>query len=586
MCSETFSELYKLRHSMAHVLAQAVKRLHGDTVQVTIGPVTNDGFYYDFKLEKPFTPDDLPPIEKEMKRIVKANYPIVRKEIGRQEAIDFFTQLGEDYKVRIINDLPEDELLTLYEQEEFIDLCRGPHAPSTGHKKPVFKLTDISAAYWRGDAKTGDSLCRVYGTAFFTKEELQTHLNQKEEAKKRDHRVLGPSLDLFSIHSESPGQILWHPKGLILRNLLIDLLRHQLTEGEYQEIETPQILSDALWKKSGHYEKFRENMFFCDLPEESHVQYGLKPMNCPGAAIFYKTKRRSYRELPLRVSEFGRVFRYEPSGVLHGLLRVRGFMQDDAHVFCRMGQIEQEVKVLIDFVKRLYKAFDFSEPAFSLGTCPEKHIGEPAKWREAEQALQKVLDDAGATYEVGEGDGAFYGPKIDFNVKDAIGRTWQCGTIQLDFFLPERFNCTAINEEGHAEPVILIHRAIMGSLERFIGICIENYAGKFPAWLAPTQVKVVPITDECIEYAQETIVPALKAKGIRFECDFRNEKIGYKIRENQVHKVPYLIIVGKNEIASDTVSIRDYNGNQQSDVHLSEFIKINQWSVIDHFCGG
>jgi len=579
-------DLDMLRHTMAHVLAQAVKRLYGNKVQVTIGPVIETGFYYDFKVDKPFTPEDLTAIEAEMKKIAKANYPIVRKEITRDEAIRFFKGLGEDFKVKIIEDIPEEETLSIYTQEDFTDLCRGPHMPSTGYGKPAFKLTDISAAYWRGDAKTGESLCRVYGTAFFSREELLAHIKQREEAKKRDHRVLGPSMDLFSFHSESPGQALWHPRGMILRNLLFDMLRVELKDMGYVEIETPMIMSDVLWKRSGHYEKFRDKMFFCEMPEESHVKYGLKPMNCPGAALYYRTKLHSYRELPLRVSEFGRVNRFEPSGALHGLLRVRGFVQDDAHVFCRMKQIPDEVIALINFVKRIYQAFDFSEPSFVLSTRPENPMGDPEKWTQAEAALKNVLDDSGANYKIAEGEGAFYGPKIDFNVTDAIGRVWQCGTIQLDFFLPERFELTAVNEAGEHEPVVMIHRAILGGIERFIGVVLENYAGKLPSWLAPVQVKIVPITDDQQRYAEDAVIPMLEKYGIRFERDYRNEKIGYKIRENQVYKVPYLLILGKKEEETSTVSIRDIFGKQTQGVDIKQFLEEIEWSMINHVRGG
>jgi threonyl-tRNA synthetase len=571
---------------MAHVLAQAVKRLWGSKVQVTIGPVTEDGFYYDFKVQEPFVPEDLPKIEAEMQKIIAQNFPLVRKEVSRSQAMAFFRELGEEFKIRIIQDIPETEPLTTYTQGDFTDLCRGPHMPSTGYGNPAFKLTNISAAYWRGDSRVGESLCRVYGTAFFSQKDLDEYLKQIEEAKKRDHRVLGPALDLFSFHPESPGQPLWHPKGVMFRNLLFTLLRHELNHMGYIEIETPQILSDQLWKRSGHYEKFRDHMFFCDLPQEQHVKYGIKPMNCPGAALFYKSRRRSYRELPLRVSEFGKVYRYEPGGVLHGLLRVRGFTQDDAHVFCRLEDVSREVLQLIAFIKRIYKAFDFSGPRFVLSTRPQNHMGRPETWDQAEQALRTVLDTAQVEYTVEEGAGAFYGPKIDFAVKDALGRIWQCGTIQLDFLLPERFELTAISESGEAEPVVMIHRALLGSLERFMGIVIENYGGKFPAWLAPTQVKVLPITDGQVEYINQVVIPILRKNGIRYEVDLRNEKINYKIRENQVYRVPYLLIVGKQEVESDTVSVRNMTGEQIHGIKLQEFLGQVQWSIVDHVAGG
>lgn len=573
-----------LRHSMAHVLAQAVKRLYGDKVQVTIGPVIEDGFYYDFKVDKPFTPDDLPKIEKEMKKVLQQRLSVVRQEVSRPQAITFFKKCGEHFKVKIIEDLPSDVVISMYEQGDFTDLCRGPHVTNTGLGNIGFGLTGVSSAYWRGDPHN-ESLSRIYGTAFFTPQEYAAYIHLKEEAKKRDHRLLGASMDLFSFHQESPGQVLWHPKGVQIRKTLQELIRTKLDQLGYVEIETPQVLSDVLWKQSGHYDHYKENMFFCEWERasesQSHIRYGIKPMNCPGAALFFNSKKRSYRELPLRVSEFGRVFRYEPSGVLHGLLRVRGFVQDDAHIFCRLSHIQQEALALVNLVKEMYALFQFSPPQFVLSTRPKNATGDPKIWDQAEKTLRTVLDQVGGKYRVAAGEGAFYGPKIDFNFKDAIGRVWQLGTIQMDFFLPERFRCEVINEKSESEPVVVIHRAVFGSLERFLGVCIEHFAGKFPVWLAPTQVKLIPISDQFVEYLDTEVVPALESKGVRFEKDYRNEKIGYKIRENQMTKVPYLIIVGQKECDSKTVSIRDYQGQEKAEVALSSFLQENIWSVHD-----
>lgn len=585
-----------IRHSMAHVLAQAVKRIYGKAVQVTIGPVIEEGFYYDFFVDKPFTPDDLPAIEKQMRRILKERIEVVRTEMPRQKAIDFFKSQGENFKAEIIQDLPPDSVISLYEQGDFIDLCRGPHVGTTGFGNIGFGLTGVSAAYWRGD-HTRESLSRIYGTAFFTQEEFDAYIERKEEAKRRDHRTLGTSMDLYSFHPESPGQVLWHPKGVQLRLTLQELIREELKHLEYIEIETPLIMSDVLWKQSGHYDHYKENMFFCDIPgelpvkskaetnaeskDQPHVRYGLKPMNCPGAALFYTSKKRSYRELPLRVSEFGRVFRYEASGVIHGLMRVRGFTQDDAHVFCRMGHVLSEVRELVNLVIRVYKLFEFSAPQFVLSTRPQEAMGEKHLWDQAEAKLKEVLDTSGAEYRIAPGDGAFYGPKIDFNVRDALGRDWQLGTIQLDFFLPQRFNCQVVTESGESEHVVVIHRAVFGSLERFLGVCIEHFGGKFPVWLAPVQVKLIPITDQYCDYLDTQVVPVLKAHGVRYEKDYRNEKLGYKIRENQVHKVPYLIIAGEKEESSKTISVRDQQGHQKQGLDLKAFLSENPWSVKD-----
>jgi threonyl-tRNA synthetase len=577
------SGLEILRHSMAHVLAQAVKRLYLDRVQVTIGPVIAEGFYYDFKVDEAFTPDDLPAIEKEMKKILKERIPVIRKEHSRADAISFFKSKGETFKVEIVEDLPEDVVISVYEQGDFIDLCRGPHVGTTNIGKIGFGLTGVSAAYWRGDSQKA-TLSRIYGTAFFTPDEYKEFKRLKDEAKRRDHRILGPQMDLFSIHQESPGQVLWHPRGVQLNNTLRALIRQKLKRLQYIEIETPQVWSDVLWKRSGHYDHYKENMFFCDFEREdedkkSTIRYGIKPMNCPGAAIFYNSKKRSYRELPLRVSEFGKVFRYEPSGVLHGLMRVRGFVQDDAHVFCRIAQVKQEVTTLVNLVKELYTIFDFKPPQFVLSTRPQDAMGDPAIWKQAEDALTAVLDESKVDYTVSPGDGAFYGPKIDFNLLDALNRVWQLGTIQLDFFLPERFECQAVNEKGEQEQVVVIHRAVLGSLERFLGICIEHYAGKFPVWLAPMQVKLIPISEQYETYLDAHVVPLLENGGIRFEKDYRNEKIGYKIRENQKAKVPFLIIAGQKEMEAKTVSIRDLQGNEHQSVDLVTFLKENKWSV-------
>ena len=513
-----------LRHSASHVLAQAVKRLYKN-VKFAIGPAIENGFYYDFETEEPFTTEDLGKIQKEMEKIINENLPIVRSELSRAEAIKLFADKGEDYKVELINDLPEDAIISLYTQGEFVDLCAGPHVASTGKVKTV-KLQSIAGAYWRGDEKR-KMLQRVYGTAFEKKADLDAYLHMLEEAAKRDHRKLGRELDLFSIQEEGPGFPFFHPNGMIIRNELENYWRAVHTRYGYKEIKTPIILNQKLWQQSGHWDHYQENMYFTSIDDEA---YAIKPMNCPGGILVYKTKQHSYRDLPLRTAELGLVHRHELSGALHGLMRVRSFTQDDAHIFMLPSQIKTEIQNVIDLFNEVYSVFGLSYHA-ELSTKPSKAMGSDEIWETTTKALQEALEDCGMEYIVNEGDGAFYGPKIDFHLRDSIGRTWQCGTIQLDMLMPEKFDLTFVGEDGQKHRPVMIHRVVYGSIERFIGILIEHFAGLFPLWLAPVQVRVLTITDKQLPYANELALK-MKAKGIRVEVDIRNEKIGYKIRES------------------------------------------------------
>lgn len=564
---------WTLRHSASHILAQAVKRLYKDkNVKLAIGPAIDNGFYYDFDMEYQLTADDLAKIEKEMEKIVKENLPIVRRELSRKDALDMFEKQGEKYKVELITDLPEDAIISTYEQGEFIDLCAGPHAISTGKVKAI-KLQSVAGAYWRGSEKN-KMLQRVYGTAFEKKADLDEYLKMLEEAAKRDHRKLGKELDLFSLQEEGPGFPFFHPNGMVIRNELITYWREIHREFGYQEIKTPMILNRKLWEQSGHWDHYKENMYFTKIDDED---YAIKPMNCPGGILVYRTHQHSYRELPIRTAELGLVHRHELSGALHGLMRVRNFTQDDAHIFMLPSQIEDEIQKVITLFDRVYRTFGLEYHA-ELSTRPENSMGSDEVWKTATTALRNALEHRGLKYIVNEGDGAFYGPKIDFHLKDSIGRTWQCGTIQLDMLLPEKFDLTYVGEDGQKHRPVMIHRVVYGSIERFIGILIENYAGAFPTWLAPIQVNILPITDKHADYAFE-LKKKMFALGLRVEVDDRNEKIGYKMRESQVKKIPYILVVGDKEMESNQVAVRKHGEQESSIMDVDAFIKEIQEKV-------
>ncbi|GAW92293.1 threonine--tRNA ligase [Calderihabitans maritimus] len=552
------------RHSTAHILAQAVQRLFPGT-KLGIGPAIENGFYYDFDLKQTFTPEDLAAIEEEMKKIIEADYPFEREEMTREEAIKFFSDRGEVYKVELINELSEDTPLSIYRQGEFVDLCAGPHVPSTGYIKAV-KLLSVAGAYWRGDEKNR-MLQRIYGTSFPKKSQLDEHLTRLEEARKRDHRKLGAQLGLFSIMEEGPGFPFFHPKGMILRNELEKFWREEHIKRGYQEIKTPIILNRDLWERSGHWEHYKENMYFTEIDDRD---YAIKPMNCPGAILIYKTEQHSYRDFPLRLAELGLVHRHERSGVLHGLMRVRAFTQDDAHIFMLPTQITSEIKGVIDLVDYFYKIFGFDYHV-ELSTRPEKSMGSDEIWDRAIAALKKALEEKNMNYVINEGDGAFYGPKIDFHLRDSLGRTWQCGTIQLDFLMPEKFDLTYIGEDGQKHRPVMIHRVVFGSMERFMAILTEHYGGAFPTWLAPVQVKLLPIADRHQSYAFE-LKERMQQRGIRVEVDDRNEKIGYKIREAQLQKIPYMLIVGDKEVENETVAVRKRTEGDLGAVPVGRFI--------------
>lgn len=558
---------WAFRHTASHIMAQAIQHLYGEKVQFAIGPAIENGFYYDIDMEKRLTDDDLRDIEKEMERIVKQNLPMVRKEISRADALKLFEEKGQSYKVELINDLPEDALISLYEQGDFVDLCAGPHVVSTGKVKAV-KLQSVAGAYWRGD-EHNKMLQRVYGTAFEKKEDLAAYLTMLEEAAKRDHRKLGKELDLFSLHEEGPGFPFFHPNGMVIRNELINYWREVHRRYGYQEIKTPMILNRKLWETSGHWDHYKENMYFTQIDD---LDYAIKPMNCPGGMLVYATQPRSYRDLPLRLGELGLVHRHELSGALHGLFRVRNFTQDDAHLFMTLDQVEGEIQTTIDLFDEVYSTFGLTYTA-ELSTRPENSMGSDEVWEKATAALQNALEHRGLKYIINEGDGAFYGPKIDFHIKDSIGRTWQCGTIQLDMMLPEKFDLTYVGEDGQKHRPIMLHRVVYGSIERFIGILIENYAGAFPVWLAPVQVKILPITDKHHDYAYELKKKFFDA-GIRVEVDARNEKMGYKIREAQVKKIPYALVVGDQEVADGTVNVRKYGEKDSATMKAEEFLKM------------
>ena len=556
--------LFTLRHTASHVMAQAIQHLFPG-VKFAIGPAIDDGFYYDLDSDHVFSQEDFAAIEKEMSKIAKENIPLVKKVLPRDEALQYFKDKGQDYKVMLIEDLPEEETISLYEQGDFTDLCAGPHLKSTGKVK-TFKLMTVAGAYWRGDSKN-KMLQRIYATAFFSKEDLDHYLFVRAEAEKRDHRKLGKQLDLFSFHEEGPGFPFFHPKGMILRNKLMDYERELFKEFGYVEIMTPVILSKKLWLQSGHWDHYKENMYFTQIDDED---YAIKPMNCPGGILFFKTQQRSYRDLPMRVGEFGLVHRHELKGALHGLFRVRCFTQDDAHIFMTQEQMKDEVIKCMAMYQKMYGVFGL-EYHVELSTRPENSMGSDELWEISTNALREAIETAGVPYQINEGDGAFYGPKLDFHVQDSLGRTWQCGTIQMDMQLPERFDVNYIGEDGEKHRAVMLHRAGYGSLERFIGILIEHYAGAFPTWIAPVQAKIIPVTDKNLEYAK-SVAAAMSESDIRVEVEEANETRGYKIRKAQMEKVPYMIIVGDQEMKGHTISVRSRKNGDLGSQSLPMFV--------------
>ena len=561
-----------IRHSTSHLMAQAVKELY-PKAQITIGPVIENGFYYDFSLPKHLTNEDLPLIEKKMDEIVKRDLPIVREEMDRDEAVKYFNSIGEHYKAEIIGSIPAGETISLYRQGDYVDLCRGPHVPSTGRLK-VHKLMKLAGAYWRGDSKN-EMLQRIYGTAWAKKDDMAAYLHMLEEAEKRDHRRLGKELDLFHFQEEAPGLIFWHARGWALWQQVEQYMRRVYQDNDYQEVKAPQLLDRSLWEKSGHWSKYKENMF---TTESENRYYALKPMNCPGHIQIFNSAVRSYRDLPIRYGEFGVCHRNEPSGSLHGLMRVRGFTQDDGHIFCTEDQILSECSAYTKLVQKVYADYGFTDISYKIATRPEKRIGDDATWDKAEKALMDALDASGIKYDILPGEGAFYGPKIEYHLRDSLGRGWQCGTIQVDFQMPARLGAEYVTESnGRATPVML-HRAIVGSLERFIGMLLEHYAGQLPPWLAPVQVAVANITDDQADYAKE-VVSMLKKAGLRAEADLRNGKITYKIRELSLQKLPYILVVGAKEKAEGKVAVRVRGGKDLGAMSVEDFIKLVQEDV-------
>jgi threonyl-tRNA synthetase len=554
-----------LRHSTAHLLAHAVKELFPDA-QVTIGPVIEDGFYYDFAYKRPFTPEDLAAIEKRMAEIARRDLKIERQVWDRSQAIKFFKDQGEHYKAQIIESIPGEEPITLYRQDNFTDLCRGPHVPSTG-KLRAFKLMKLAGAYWRGDSRN-EMLQRVYGTAWPSKETLDDYLHRLEEAEKRDHRKLGRQLDLFHLQDEAPGMVFWHPKGWIIWQQIEQYLRRRLTAAGYLEVRTPMVMDRTLWERSGHWENYRESMF---TTSSENRDYAVKPMSCPGAILIYNQGIKSYRDLPLRLAEFGSCHRNEPSGALHGIMRVRGFVQDDAHIFCTAEQVQSEAAAFIDLLRQVYKDFGFEDILIKLATRPIKRMGAEESWEQAEKALGRALDEKGLAWQLSPGEGAFYGPKIEFSLKDSIGRVWQCGTLQLDFFLPDRLGAEYVAEDNSRKVPVMLHRAILGSMERFIGILIEHHAGALPLWLAPVQAVIANISEGQAAYCRE-IAQVLRAAGVRVEADLRNEKINYKIREHSLQKLPYQLVVGDKEVAARAVAVRTRGGGDLGQVPLTALV--------------
>lgn len=556
--------LFTLRHTASHVMAQAIQHLFPGT-KFAIGPAIDDGFYYDLDSAHVFSQEDFAAIEKEMAKIAKENIPLVKKVVSRNEALKFFQDKGQNYKVMLINDLPEDAEISMYEQGDFTDLCAGPHMRSTGKVK-VFKIMTVAGAYWRGDSKN-KMLQRIYATAFFKKEDLDHFLFVRAEAEKRDHRKLGKQLDLFSFHDEGPGFPFFHPKGMALRNMLMDYERELFKEFGYVEIMTPVILSKQLWIQSGHWDHYKENMYFTKIDDED---YAIKPMNCPGGILYFKTQQRSYRDLPMRVGEFGLVHRHELRGALHGLFRVRCFTQDDAHIFMTQDQMKEEVIKCMAMYKKMYGVFGL-EYHVELSTRPENSMGSDELWEISTNALREAIEKTGVSYQINEGDGAFYGPKLDFHVQDSLGRTWQCGTIQMDMQLPERFDVNYVGEDGEKHRAVMLHRAGYGSLERFIGILIEHFGGAFPTWIAPVQVKVIPVTEKHMDYAK-SVAKTLSESNIRVELEEANETLGYKIRKAQMEKVPYMLIVGDKEEKSHTVSIRSRKEGDKGSMMVPMFV--------------
>jgi threonyl-tRNA synthetase len=554
-----------IRHSAAHLLAQAAKQLFPEA-QVTIGPVIEDGFYYDFSYKRPFTPEDLAAIEARMAELAKRDLKVERRVVERAEAIRYFNDLGEHYKAQIIESIPGEQEVSLYSQGEFTDLCRGPHVPSTGKIK-VFKLMKLAGAYWRGDSKN-EMLQRVYGTAWARKEDQDAYLHRLEEAEKRDHRKLGKLLDLFHTQEEAPGMVFWHPNGWTVWQVVEQYMRRVFRDNGYQEIRTPQVMDRTLWERSGHWEMYAENMF---TTHSESRDFAVKPMNCPGHIQVFNQGLKSYRDLPLRLAEFGSCHRNEPSGALHGIMRVRGFTQDDAHIFCTEAQIQGEVAAFIDLLQKVYADFGFQEVLVKLSTRPAKRVGSDEAWDKAEASLETALKLKGLEWEVQPGEGAFYGPKVEFSLKDSLGRVWQCGTVQLDFSLPSRLDASYIAEDNSRQVPVMLHRAILGSLERFIGILIEHYAGAFPLWLAPVQLVVMNITDHQADYARG-VAEELRKNGLRVQIDLRNEKINYKIREHSLQKLPYQIIVGDKEMAAQMVAVRTRSGEDLGQMPLDTLI--------------
>ncbi|WP_348945751.1 threonine--tRNA ligase [Chitinibacter sp. FCG-7] len=558
-----------IRHSTAHLLAYAVKQLF-PTAQVTIGPAIENGFYYDFSYERPFTPDDLVLIEKKMQELAKQDIPVERYELSRDEAVAYFKSIGEIYKAEIIESIPADQTLSLYREGDFTDLCRGPHVPSTGKLK-VFKLMKVAGAYWRGDSKN-EMLTRIYGTAWAKKEDLAQYLHMLEEAEKRDHRKIGKQLDLFHMQDEAPGMVFWHPKGWTLWQTIEQYMRRKLNQHGYDEIRTPMVMDRSLWEKSGHWENYHDNMF---TTESEKRDYAVKPMNCPGHIQVFNQGLRSYRDLPLRYAEFGSCHRNEPSGSLHGIMRVRGFVQDDAHIFCTEDQVQQEAAAFIDLLKEVYADFGFSEILVKLSTRPEKRVGTEESWDKAEAALAAALQSQGLEFEYLPGEGAFYGPKIEFTLKDCLGRLWQCGTLQIDPNLPERLGAEYVGEDNAKHRPIMLHRAVLGSLERFIGILIENFAGAFPVWLAPVQLVVMNISESQREYAQD-VTARLNQNGLRAIADLRNEKITYKIREHSLQRLPYQLIIGDKERDAGLVAVRNRSGEDLGQMTVDALVALIQ----------
>ena len=561
-----------IRHSCAHLVGHAVKQLFPEAKMV-IGPVIDDGFYYDVAIERPFTPDDMQAIEKRMTELINQDYDVIKKLTPRAEVIDIFTQRGEDYKLRLIEDMPEETEMGLYFHQEYVDMCRGPHVPNTRFLKS-FKLTRFSGAYWRGDSKN-EQLQRIYGTAWSDKKQLNAYMKRIEEAEKRDHRKLGKRLDLFHMQEEAPGMVFWHPNGRTLYQVLEQYMRKVQRENGYLEIKTPQVVDRILWEKSGHWANYGENMF---LTESESRDYAIKPMNCPCHVQVYNQGLKSYRELPLRLAEFGACHRNEPSGALHGIMRVRGFTQDDAHIFCTEEQMQDESADFIRLTQKVYEDFGFTDIELKLSTRPEQRVGTDDQWDRAEKALAQALDSAGLEYELQEGEGAFYGPKIEFSLRDCLGRVWQCGTLQLDFNLPVRLDAEYVSESNDRKHPVMLHRAILGSFERFIGILIEHYEGAFPAWLAPVQATIMNISEKQGEFAQEVENKLLKS-GFRVTSDLRNEKIGFKIREHTLLKVPYLLVIGDREVETQTIAVRTRGGENLGSMSIDQFSELLETAI-------